>query len=260
MTTYQLGRLARTHDPRIPHMSAFFARRQPIQLPAAQDWTAGMPAELGLMLNDRLGDCTCAAFYHALQVWSFNATATLETQPDEVVEQLYVRACGYNPGEAGQGPGGNVQQVLTYVLKQGAPVNPTPDGVNRIHAFLEVDPRHTDDVKRTIMECGVAYVGFSVPDWLIPQPPARPPALWDVRSASDPTVGEHAAIAAGYSEDGLRVISWGHYYTMTWRFLAQYADEMYAIASTAWIEKTGKTPGGLSLEELTEQMKALAAS
>lgn len=34
-------------------------------------------------------------------------------------------------------------------------------------------------------------------------------------------------------------------------------DEVYAIADSEWFESTGKTPGGLTLEELEIQMKAL---
>ena len=42
--------------------------------PPQVEYTKGMPKTLGMMMNDTLGDCTCAAFYHALQVWSFNAS------------------------------------------------------------------------------------------------------------------------------------------------------------------------------------------
>jgi hypothetical protein len=45
---------------------------------------------------------------------------------------------------------------------------------------------------------------------------------------------------------------------MTWGFFAKYVDETYAIADPSWVAKTGKTPGGLTIEELEVQMKALA--
>jgi hypothetical protein len=45
---------------------------------------------------------------------------------------------------------------------------------------------------------------------------------------------------------------------MSWAFFAKYVDEVYAIADPAWVEKTGKTPAGLTVEELEIQMKALA--
>jgi hypothetical protein len=255
---FKLGRLHRTYDPRIPHMSALRAGQTLPAPPASINYTEGMPQNLGMMLNDTLGDCTCAAIYHAIQVWSFNALKKMDTEPDLDVEKLYVLACGYNPRVGGEGPGGNEQHVLTYLLKKGAPVGPTGQGRHKILAFVEVDPRNIDDVKRAIANCGVAYIGFNVPAFLVPPPPAEPPSVWNVQTSNASIVGGHAVVLAGYNADGARVISWGSYYTMTWAFFTKYVDEVYALADPSWVEKTGKTPGGLSIEELENQMKALA--
>jgi hypothetical protein len=257
---FKLGRLHRTYNPRVPHMSALLAGRTLTPPPPSVDYTAKMPHNLGMMLNDTLGDCTCAAVYHAMQVWSFNAQQRkMDTEPDSDVEKLYILACGYNPRVGGEGPGGNEQHVLTYLLRQGAPTGPKGQGQHKIVAFVEVDPRNTDDVKRTIDECGVAYIGFNVPAYIVPSPPTVPPAIWDVHAANAAIVGGHAVVLAGYDANGARLISWGPLYTMTWAFFAKYVDEVYAIADSTWIEKTGKTPGGLSMAELEVQMKALAA-
>jgi len=253
----KLGRLARTYDPRIPHMSALLAGKTIAPPPPACDWTAKMPTNLGMMLNDTLGDCTCAAFYHALQVWSINTAGAIDTEPDSDVEQLYIRACGYTPGEKGEGPGGNEQKVLTYLLKTGAPTGPTAASVQKISAFVEVDPRMVDDVKHTIYDCGVAYIGLQVPYYINPDPPAQTPAVWDVQTTNNQITGGHAVVLAGYTADGARVISWGEFYTMTWSFFAKYVDEVYAIADQDWMAKKGTSPAGLSLPELEAQMQAL---
>src|ERR1700685_844223 len=86
-----LGRLQRTYDPRIPHLSAMLTAHTLVPPPASVDYTHKMPASLGMMLNDTLGDCTCAAFYHAEQVWSFNANPPMVTEPDPDVEELHSR-------------------------------------------------------------------------------------------------------------------------------------------------------------------------
>jgi len=215
-----------------------------------------MPSNLGMMLNDQLGDCTCAAVYHAMQVWSFNAGGTLVTQPDGDVEKLYILACGYNPRIPGEGPGGNEQHVLTYLLKKGAPIGPQGAARHQISAFVEVDPRNTDDVKRTINDCGVAYIGFNVPESMDPAVMV-PPSVWTYDPKKAKPVGGHAVVLAGYTGQGARVISWGQYYTMTWEFFAHFVDEVYAIADGEWIEAKGTTPGGLTLDELEAQMQAL---
>jgi hypothetical protein len=256
----KLGRTPRSHDPRIPHLSALLAGAQLPPPPASVDYTKGMPADLGMMLNDTLGDCTCAAVYHAIQVWTFVATkgANMDTEPDSDVKKLYELACGYNPSQGGEGPGGNEQHVLTYLLKRGAPTGASGNTVNKIAAFVEVDPRNTDDVKRTINDCGVAYIGFNVPAYIMPTG-GDPPAIWDYTpaQANAKIVGGHAVVLAGYDANGARVISWGEYYTMTWAFFAKWVDETYAIADQDWVDATGKTVGGLSLQQLEQQMQAL---
>jgi hypothetical protein len=257
MPGHKLGRLRRTIDPRIPHMSALTAGTTLKPPPASVDYTKGMPANLGMMLNDTLGDCTCAAVYHAIQVWSFNAGGKMQTEPDSDVEKLYELACGYKPSAGGEGPGGNEQHVLTYLLKTGAPYGPTGQTTHKIAAFVEVDPRNIDDVKRCIDYCGVAYIGFNVPQYIVPAPPAVPPQIWDVENTNTAIVGGHAVVLAGYTATGARLISWGQYYTMTWGFFAKYVDEVYAIADTIWIDAKGTTPGGITLAELEVQMKAL---
>lgn len=258
MTTgFKLGRTPRSYDPRVPHMSALLAGQTPPAPPPSVDYTSGLPANLGMMLNDTLGDCTCAAFYHALQVWTAHANPPMLTEPDSDVERLYEKACGYKPAQGGEGPGGNEQHVLTYLLKHGAPAGPTGAGKLKIAAFVEVDPRNTDDVKRTIYDCGVAYIGFQVPAFLMP--PAAPPArVWDVQPGADNSiVGGHAVVLAGYDDAGARVISWGSYYTMTWAFFGAFVDEVYAIADASWIAAKGTSPAGLTLAQLEIQMQAL---
>ena len=183
----------------------------------------------------------------------------MQTQPDGDVEELYIQACGYKPSAGGEGPGGNEQHVLSYLLKKGAPIGPSGASRDKIDAFVEVDPRNTDDVKRSIVDCGVAYIGFNVPQYIVPAPPATPPQVWDVQQTNNAIVGGHAVVLAGYDQNGARLISWGQYYTMTWAFFAQYVDEVYAIADTTWINAKGTTPGGLSLADLKAQMEGIAA-
>ncbi|HXX66105.1 MAG TPA: hypothetical protein VEK07_02930, partial [Polyangiaceae bacterium] len=181
------------------------------------------------------------------------------TEPDSDVVKLYTLACGYNPRVSGEGPGGNEQNVLTYLLNHGAPMGATGATRHKITAFVEVDPRNIDDVKRTIVECGVAYIGFNVPASLMP-PNAPPPQVWNVVPHDNKIIGGHAVVLAGYDASGARVISWGQFYTMTWQFFSTYVDEVYAIADSTWFTTKKTTPAGLTLEELEAQMKALQQS
>jgi hypothetical protein len=256
-TGFKLGRLARTHDPRIPKLQSLLKGKS-LPTPAVQvDYTQNMPSSLGVMGNDTLGDCTCAAFYHALQVWTYNAEKRIETEPDIDVVDLYEQACGYNPSQGGEGPGGNEQHVLTYVLNKGAPVGPNGSRRQKLSGFVEVDVKNINYIKSVIQDCGVAYIGFNVPQYIVP-PGQAPPAVWDLDpSADNRIVGGHAVVLAGYNSTGARVISWGQYYTMTWAFFERFVDEAYALIDEDWVNSTGKTPAGLSMQQLTQAMQAL---
>jgi len=254
--TRKLGRTPRTFDPRVPHLSALLAGKAPPPPPAAIDYTQGMGGSFGMMLNDTLGDCTCAAFYHARQVWTFHRGAE-DTEPDSDVEALYVQACHYNPKVSGEGPGGNEQHVLTFLHKTGAPIGPSGQGRDKIGAFVEVDPRNTDDVKRTIAQLGLVYIGLNVPENILPADGSAPPAVWDVAPGSPKIVGGHAVVLPGYDAAGATLISWGTKYTMTWNFFATYVDEVYGITDAAWTQPAGQSFAGMSADELSQQMRYL---
>jgi hypothetical protein len=256
-TTYKLGRLARSHNKNIPMLHTLTAGQVLPPVVPSVDYTQKMPANLGVMKNDTLGDCTCAAYYHAIQVWSANTSGQIDTEPDVDVVNLYEQACGYKPSQGGEGPGGNEQHVLTFILKKGAPYGANGQQRHNIIAFVEVDVKNIDNVKRTIYDCGVSYIGFNVPQYIMP-PGEDPLPVWDLNPKADNTiVGGHAVVLAGYDANGARVISWGQYYTMTWAFFEKFVDEAYAIADPEWISAKKTTPGGLTVQQLEQAMQAL---
>src|SRR6516164_6347285 len=252
----KLGRQPRSYNPRIPHLSALLAGKRLAPPPPTANYVANMSANFGVMLNDKLGDCTCAAVYHARQVWTFNATKQEVTEPDKDVLSLYEQACGYHPNDPNSDKGGNEQHVLHFLLRKGAPTGASGQNRDKIVAFVEVGPRNIDDVKRTINDCGVAYIGFNVPQNIMP-PGGEPPAVWTVDSHNAKILGGHAVVLPGYDSKGATVISWGQLYSMTWDFFSTYVDEVYAIADKAWVDTTHKTPAGLTIAELEAQMQGL---
>jgi hypothetical protein len=244
------GRLPRKFNPAIPHYSALRMGLAKLAAPPPSvDYTVGLPANLGMFGNDALGDCTCAAIYHALQVWS-NAASTIDTEADSEAVSLYEGACGYNPADPKTDQGGDEQTVLTYVMLTGAPV---AGGVHRLTAFVEVDPSNQDDVKVAIYTCGLVYIGFNVPTYIN----QAAGSTWDVEPGQASIEGGHAVVLCGYDASGVTVISWGALYKMTWAFFAAFVDEVYAIADPDWIKATGLDPLGMSMADLETQMNAL---
>lgn len=246
------GRLPRGHDPRIPKMAALRAIGATPPLPDPVDYSIGMPANLGMMMNDQLGDCTAAACGHALQTWSFHAQPPMVTPSDGDVEKLYEATGGYVPGEPGTDNGAIEQVVLQYWLNN-------PLASNQLAAFVELDVRNLDEVKRAIWECGVVYIGLNVPAFL--QNLETPGSNWAAQPRGDnQIIGGHAVDVVGWDvRDNFVLISWGAVYTMTPSFWLGFVDEAYALANPAWMEKTGRSPAGLSLARLQKAMASMMA-
>jgi hypothetical protein len=249
----KLGRKQRKYNPGIPHMSALLGGRTPV-FPPSVDYSAKLPADLGMMLNDQLGDCTCAGVFHAIQVWTGNANPPVDTEHDSVVESIYHDFCGYDPANPATDQGGIEQDVLADWMNKGVPVRA---GVNSLSAFFEVDPRNLDDVMAAIADCGILYVGFNVPAFIMAG--GNPPSTWDVPAEGQDASNEggHCVVACGYDSSTVTVISWGKTYKMTWAFFRAFVDECYALVDSEWINATGKSPMGMSLGELEAQMSAI---
>lgn len=258
--TMKLGRKPRRYDPRVPQMTQLVAGRELPPPPASVRWALGMPTDLGMMLNDTLGDCTCAAYYHALQLWSFNSNPDrlVVTEPDACVQSLYEAVAGYVPGNEATDQGADEQSVLSYLMNSGAPTqNPRTQTPSRhkLAAYVEIDVADVDNVKRAIADCGVVYIGFNVPRFLMVD---GSPPIWDLTPDGDQTIeGGHAVILTGYDATAIDLVSWGQHYAMTWAFFAAFVDEAYALADVDWITAKGQSPAGLGLDQLEAAMAAL---
>jgi hypothetical protein len=254
----KLGRLPRAFEPRIPHMSALLPGRKATlaPIPISIDYADVLPADLGVMCNNLVGDCTCAAAGHLRQIWTRYANGVESTMPDDAILRMYAEVSGFDgvPGDATD-RGAVEQDVLTYWLNSGVPLDSNGTQRNKLTAFVEIDPRNFDDLCRAIYECGGAYLGIQVPAWLMA---GAIPAVWD--TGSDTSIeGGHAIAARGYDQTArtVKIVSWGTRYDITERFMQTYLDEAYALCDQDWIEKTGLSPLGMSLSALEAQMEAL---
>lgn len=259
MSARKLGARPRTFDPTFPHAATLrmMAGKLP-PIPDKLDLLDGMPDDLGMMNNDRLGCCTAAAAYHAMQVWSHHGRDVILTEPDQYVERMYREFAGYD-GTPATDQGAVEQDVLRQWLQKGAPIKEgsttAKPGRSFIKAAMEIDPHNIAAVKRAIYDCGGVYIGFEVPGWLMD---AEPPDFWENRGHRNlGSVGGHAVSGHAYDDTSVGIISWGRSrYRMSWDMWADVVQECYALIHPWWIEATGKTPFGLSVDQLSEQMTA----
>lgn len=248
------------HDPAIPHWSALKAMRGVAQppIPEALSWRKGMPAFLGAMGNAPdednpeipvVGDCTNAGAGHLQQVWTFNAGGRMVTRPAMAVIQGYEESCGYVLGDPATDNGGLLTTVLKYWMTTGMP---NADGTReKILGFYRVDPREPEDVRRVIAECGGFYGGALIPASWSEVEQGQP---WQ---ADGPGVDGHCITGFGYDPETILCHSWGFDIPTADGVFTRYFDELYAVVSAEWIEKTGKTPFGMTLAALNASLDQL---
>lgn len=239
----RLGKAPAKHDPRTLRLARYIAALPPP--PARTSWADVLPADLGVMLNDRLGDCTCAGMAHARQVWTANNGAPMLTTPDETVQRWYQESCGYDPADPSSDQGGVEVDVLRYFRKLGI-----------IDAFAAIDPKNRDHMRAAIWLFGGAYIGVSLPV------SAQVQDVWHLAVAGtdgDPTPGSwggHCVYVVDYDQTGLTCITWGQRKRMAWEWWDAYCDEAFALLSRDWADDDG-APSGFDLAALQSDLAAV---
>lgn len=230
----KLGKKAARNDPRTLKLARYLGAGLPAP-PDAVDNTRSLTS-FGMMKNDVLGDCTCAAYGHAEQTWTISG-GTEWTATDEDVVALYEGACGYNPVDRSTDQGGDELAVLNYVRQNGF------GGRKTLAAYADPDPQSLDHVRQAIYLFGGVYIGVQLPV----SAQAQVGSLWDVSShnATPGGWGGHAVWCVAYTPTDITCVTWGALQKMTLDFWMAYTDESHALLSSDWTPPKGFDLAGL---------------
>jgi hypothetical protein len=262
---FRLGRFKSKPDRRTLKM-ARYRTGIAVKVPDFVDWTnsTGKTPEWGMMLNDSLGDCTCAAAGHIVEELTTDANAGVGvTIPDSSVLTMYEQACGYNPADPSTDQGGDMSTVLKYFNQTG--LLDTNNVPHKIYAYISVNPMNLQEVKEAIYLFGNLYCGVNLPNTV--QNEETVLSCWDVAKdyktnpdAQPGSLGGHCIPLMGYSSKAFKLVSWGGEYYMTPNFLQIYCDELYAVLSMDWIEKnTNLSPSLFDLSQLQADLQIVTA-
>ncbi len=240
---YRLGKKPAIFDSRTLRFGAYLGAKLPTP-PETVDWGKNVPS-WPMYLNDKYGDCTCAAAGHMIQNWT--AAVGREKSPtDAQILKFYTHFTMPGPEN-----GCDMLSVLKYWRSTGL-------GTDKITAFTQLEPRNVNEVKDAVAMFGGCYIGVELPKFalsvsdLSAVPWVVPPQGPIGDAAPDPA-GGHCILAAAYDSRNLYVVTWGAIKSMSWQFYIDYADEAYAVLSADFLSKK-KAPSGFDLAQLKQDL------
>jgi hypothetical protein len=248
----KLGKSPARHDPRTLLFASYVTPALPVA-PASFDLTSKV-SSWGMMDNDQVGDCTCAAAGHLIMEWTANAGKKVFTPTERQVVAAYSAITGYNPVTGANDNGAIEIDVLNYWRQTGI-------AGHKIGAYVALEPSNHNHIMDSVYIFEGCYIGMQLPTSAQPQvqnhqpwsvPPGGPtgdgkPGSW----------GGHAVPVVAYDGRGVTVVTWGALQTMTWSFWETYCDEAYAILSSDYLTGKQTTPQGFSLKQLQADLADL---
>ena len=248
----KLGKQVARHDPRTLLLASYVTPDLPTP-PASFDLTAKV-SSWGMMENDQIGDCTCAAAGHLIMEWTANAKKKMVTPTDKQIVAAYSAITGYNPTTGANDNGAVEIDVLNYWRQSGI-------AGRKIGAYVALEPANHNHIMDSVYMFEGCYIGVQLPisaqaqvqnhqPWSVPPGGATgdgKPGSW----------GGHAIPVVAYDVRGVTVVTWGALQMMTWSFWEAYCDEAYAILSTDYLTGKKTTPQGFSLTQLQADLADL---
>jgi hypothetical protein len=248
----KLGKQPARHDPRALLLASYITPSLPPP-PASFDISTKV-TNWGMMDNDQIGDCTCAAAGHLIMEWTANAGKKMFTPTDKQIVGAYSAITGYNPTTGANDNGANEVDVLNYWRQTGI-------AGHKIGAYMSLEPANHTHIMESVYIFEGCYIGVSLPisaqaqvqnhqPWSVP--PGGPtgdgkPGSW----------GGHAVPVVAYDARGVTVVTWGALQMMTWSFWQTYTEEAYAILSPDYMTGKKTTPQGFSLKQLQADLADL---
>jgi hypothetical protein len=203
-----------------------------------------------MYLNNKYGDCTCAAAGHMIQNWSA-AVGKKKTLSDKQILKFYEHFTTPAPEN-----GCHLLNVLKYWRSTGL-------GGDKITAFAQLEPHNVTEVKDAVSIFGGCYIGVELPKYITAAVHMGKDLPWvvpphgPVGDAAPDFNGRHCIPAVAYDSRNLYVVTWGKVKSMSWQFYAAYADEAYAVLSDNFLSKN-KTPTGFDIAQLTQDLTEIA--
>jgi hypothetical protein len=245
----KLGRKAPRRDARTLQLANYVDHGVLPHVPPKFDWNRAVKT-WPVMLNDRLGDCTCACTGHVIQCWTANAGQEV-ILPDDDILRLYEAVSGYDPATGTNDDGAVELDVLNYWRQNGV-------AGHKIGAYVALEPMNHDHLRIATFLFGAVYTGIALPETIQMQDVWAVPPEGPNGAGAPGSLGGHAVPITGYDALGVTCVTWGRLQRMTWGFVDEYMEEAYCLLSAAdWFGGGKVAPSGFDIAALQDDLVAL---
>lgn len=202
----------------------------------------------GMMKNDQLGDCTCAAIAHMVMLFTAH-TGTMVTPTDEDVVGVYSAVTGYNPADPSTDQGAAITDILQYWQTTGI-------AGHKILGWAKI-ANNAASVRQAMYLFGAVDIGFNVPQSAMNQFDDK--QAWDIVPDDGGIQGGHSVPLFGYGSEGFDCTTWGANQKLTTAFANAYCDENYVVITNDWIDAaSGLAPNTFDLAMLQADLAIVA--
>ena len=255
MTEMKLGAKLGERDPRNLRLCNYLRPSKLPPPPASVNWDEGVKDRYRMWANDKYGDCVFAAFYNMLAGAAGQTGDPFSATDDDVLRD-YGSVTGFNPSTGANDEGTNPEDALRFYSRNG-----------KILAWGEVSKNNMVELRQALEIFGGIYTAFALP--LSAQ--ERMGKVWKVEKRF-PSFKRIAGSWGGHMtmtmdidstrmKSVIRTVTWGKIQEMTEDFWHRYCSAAYFFITEKWIsDNTGKTPAGLDLKTLMEDVKELKGS
>jgi hypothetical protein len=211
---------------------------------------------LPMLLNDGLGDCVPAASLHKIQQWTSYASGQQFTPSNAMALQLYEAVGGYvptdptNPQTNATDNGCVMLDMLNYMRQTGI-------AGHKILGFATLNLLDHVQVMQSLLLFGNVDIGIALPISAQGQKTWDVPPGGAVGNGAPGSWGGHDVPIVSAGPVGLKVISWGDIYSMTWAAYDAYVEEAYATFSQDWMESNNASPNRYVRSALDAALAAL---
>lgn len=247
----KLGKLPATPDSR-DLLFANYRTDAPLpKRPSRFGHTNLLPSNVGMLGNDRFGDCVFASAAHLTMLWNAEAGRKVEFDTSCVL-QCYGEVTGFDPATGANDNGTNMREMLNYWRKVG--ILDAKGNRHKIAGYASIDPGNTEHVL-TALWLFKLDIGFVVTQGAMDQFQSN--NIWDVSpwSWGDTILGGHCVCPVSLY-NFINSYTWGRLQGMTQRFFRRRTDEVYAVFSEEMLND-GKSIDGFDLSALQADLSAL---